>query len=495
MTASRNELRVGLVLLGLSGAAALGHQVLWTRRLADLVGASVESCARVLECFFLGIALGSAVAARVLPKLRRRWRAAGYTEMGVAILGLPVLLLPAWTGWIWPALGAEKLVEWQGPAIKLVLSVLVVVPPAFLMGMTLPLVTAAIGEPVEGPANRSTRLYAAYTLGGALGLALVVGLALHLVGAGGSLLLMIGVNLVAGIVCFRMAPDEPPATCPAPPPPVGRFAPPDARLYRLAPLLAVGSGIGIMAFEVLGLELLNLKLSLAFYTPAAVLAVVVLLLGCAAVVAPWLAHRCGGAERVLPMSLAAAGLMAAASPLIFLCLTAGQAAVALHGSGITRSLVRLAGVTFLSLGPAVISAGMVFPLLLCGGDPESSRWNGRRLGRLLAINGLGGIIGAEVARRLLLPGGGVHVALGVVGGFYAVLSVGVLVALGRSRVLQLAVPLAVAAGTGWLLSTVLRELPLFLRSATFRVVEVRSGGGRFPGGGRATGSWSGDVLG
>ena len=306
MTASRNELRVGLVLLGLSGAAALGHQVLWTRRLADLVGASAESCARVLECFFLGIALGSAVAAGVLPRLRRLWRAAGYTELGVAILCLPVLLLPTWTGWIWPALGPEKLVGWQGPAIRFLLSFLVVVPPAFLMGMTLPLVTAAIGEPVEGPANRSTRLYAAYTLGGALGLALVVGLALHLVGAGGSLLLMIGVNLVAGIVCFRMAPDEPPATCPAPPPPVGRFAPPDAGLYRLAPLLAVGSGIGIMAFEVLGLELLNLKLSLAFYTPAAVLAVVVLLLGCAAAVAPWLAHRCGGAERVLPMSLAAA---------------------------------------------------------------------------------------------------------------------------------------------------------------------------------------------
>ena len=172
MAPSRNELRVALALLGLSGAAALGHQILWTRRLTDLIGASVESSARVLECFFLGMALGSALAARVLPRLRRPWRVVGYTELGVAILCVPVLLLPQWTGWLWPALGPEKLVGWQGPAIRLVLSFLLVVPPAFLMGMTLPLVTAAVRESGQGPASRGTWLYAAYTLGGALGLAL-----------------------------------------------------------------------------------------------------------------------------------------------------------------------------------------------------------------------------------------------------------------------------------------------------------------------------------
>jgi hypothetical protein len=126
VTTTRNDFRLGLVLLGLSGAAALGHQVLWTRRLTDLIGASVESSARVLECFFVGLVLGSAAAARWLPNCRRPWTTVGCTELGVAILCIPVLFLPAWTGWIWPALGPERLASWQGPAIRLGLSFLVV---------------------------------------------------------------------------------------------------------------------------------------------------------------------------------------------------------------------------------------------------------------------------------------------------------------------------------------------------------------------------------
>jgi spermidine synthase len=475
MAPSRLELRVALVLLGLSGATALGHQILWTRRLTDLIGASVESSVRVLECFFLGMALGSALAARVLPKLRRPWRVVGCTDLGVAVLCVPVLLLPQWAGWLWPALGPEKLVGWQGPAVRLVLSLLLVVPPAFLMGMTLPLVVTAVRDPGQCPTNRVTWLYAAYTLGGALGLALVVGLALHLVGPTGSMLLMIVLNLVVAAVCLGWDFVWPEATGDAGQMPGPLPAPEDAQLSRLSSLLAFLSGAGVLALEVLGLELLNLKLPLAFYTPAAVLLCVVLLLACSAAATPVAARCFGGAGRVLPFSLAMAGLMAAASPVIFMSLTAGHGGIIVHGSGVSRSLLRLTGVTCLSLGPAVLLAGMLFPVLLCGCDPSKSGSPGRRLGQLLAINGLGGLVGAEAALRVLLPATGVHLALGAVGGFYGLLSVAVLVALRRKDPLQLVFPLALVAGTACLLGTTLRNLPIFLRTATFRVLEVRSG--------------------
>jgi hypothetical protein len=45
-----------MVLIG-SGAAAFGDEVLWTRRMIDLLGASVESSSRVFECFFWGLSL------------------------------------------------------------------------------------------------------------------------------------------------------------------------------------------------------------------------------------------------------------------------------------------------------------------------------------------------------------------------------------------------------------------------------------------------------
>ena len=63
MTGNRNDFRWALAALVFSGAAALGHQLLWTRRMADLIGATGDSNARVLGCYFLGLALGAAVAA------------------------------------------------------------------------------------------------------------------------------------------------------------------------------------------------------------------------------------------------------------------------------------------------------------------------------------------------------------------------------------------------------------------------------------------------
>lgn len=46
-----------------SGTLALMHQLLWTRRLVDLLGGSAESSTRVFGCFFLGLSLGAALAA------------------------------------------------------------------------------------------------------------------------------------------------------------------------------------------------------------------------------------------------------------------------------------------------------------------------------------------------------------------------------------------------------------------------------------------------
>ena len=521
MATGGNDFRWALALLGMSGAAGLGHQILWTRRLTDLIGASVESNARVFGCFFLGWALGALAAALVLPKLRRPWRAVGSIELGVAVLCLPALLLPAWSGPIWPALGPEKLMGWPGPVIKSVLSVLVVLPPAFLMGMTLPLVTSAVTEPDEGLATPGLWLYAANTLGGALGLVLVVGFALHVLGAAGSMLLMIGLNLAVAAMCFRrdslwlerlpgnalwhpvkpIVPGEsrdnllprvgsmnPPPTPPrrgaswrepvvsSPP---GRGAGVGWLMERqspwLSPLLSFFSGAGVLALEVLGLELLNLKMPMAFYAPAAVLGCVVFLLACSAAATPWAAPRLGGPAQALSFCLAAAGLAIALAPLIFMSITAGRGGIVVPGSGFGKSLLRLGGVTGLSLGPAVILAGMVFPLLVCRCGPVSGQAAGRRLGRLLAINGLGGIVGAEIAYRVLLPSAGVHLALGAIGGCYALLSVGLLRARKTRGVSRLAFPIAAVAGIGLLLATTLKSLPIFLRTATFKIIEVRSG--------------------
>jgi spermidine synthase len=167
--------RFAIGVLIASAAAALGHESLWTRRMADLLGANLESSMRVLGCFFLGLSLGAAAAAVFLPRVTRAWRAVGLIEFGIGLFSLPVMLLPELSSAIWPLLGSELLVRWQGSLLKWILSVLLIVPPSFLIGMTLPLVTlaAASAAPVRPERLRpELLLYAIYTAGGVLGLAL-----------------------------------------------------------------------------------------------------------------------------------------------------------------------------------------------------------------------------------------------------------------------------------------------------------------------------------
>ena len=124
MTWVKHDFRWVLVVLTLSGAASLGHQLLWTRRMADLIGATGESNARVFGCFFLGVALGAAAASRFIPRLRRPWRTAAAIELGIGLLSLPALLVNSWSASLWPALGPERLIGWPGAVLKLLLSVL-----------------------------------------------------------------------------------------------------------------------------------------------------------------------------------------------------------------------------------------------------------------------------------------------------------------------------------------------------------------------------------
>ena len=50
--------RFSLLIAFLSGCAALAHELLWTRRLIDLVGATTGATTRVFGCFFLGLIMG-----------------------------------------------------------------------------------------------------------------------------------------------------------------------------------------------------------------------------------------------------------------------------------------------------------------------------------------------------------------------------------------------------------------------------------------------------
>ena len=55
----------------LSGFAALLYQMAWMRQLSTVFGTSELAVATILAAYMAGLALGAAIAARVMHKIRR----------------------------------------------------------------------------------------------------------------------------------------------------------------------------------------------------------------------------------------------------------------------------------------------------------------------------------------------------------------------------------------------------------------------------------------
>ena len=465
-TGSRYREIVVLAHLGVlaSGAAALGHELIWTRRLLDLLGGTALASSRVLGAFFLGLSIGAVWAGRLIGGPWRPLRLLAAAELVVTVLSVPILTLPTWTGWLWPTVGVEGLLSPWAPLLKLLLSLVVVTPPAVAMGLALPLLLAGVGR-VTGSLEVNVRLYAINTLGGALGLGLVTLWALPNLGARGSMLVAMGLNVAAAACAMRLdalvdgITSSHATRASGPSASMGR---PEARLLWLA----FASGALVLAIEVVGLHSMMLVATMSFYAPAALLGTVVVLLAASPWLALYIRERAPGWTPEM-LALGAGALALCASPLVYWQLV--QSGDWLSG-GVTLggALARMASLTAAFVGPPVLLVGLLFPLLLTRvrrHQPAGVAW-------LLACNGAGGLLGAEIAHHWLVPGLGPHASMG------ALAAVCPLVALslaGCRKPVHGVLVVATLAGAGTLTIAVLDDLPTLNTHLGFRVLAEAHG--------------------
>lgn len=78
---------MSLVGFGVSGAAALCYENVWSRALAMTIGSSIYSFALILETFLVGIAVGSAAMSAFLGKGKRPALGVGLTTIALTLLG------------------------------------------------------------------------------------------------------------------------------------------------------------------------------------------------------------------------------------------------------------------------------------------------------------------------------------------------------------------------------------------------------------------------
>ena len=130
----------------LSGFAALLYQTAWMRQLSTVFGTSELAVATVLAAYMGGLALGAAIAARFIDRIRRPILTYGILEAAIAGSALAVPFLLRFVGVIYADLfgGQPEPPDASGAGqslFYLAATFLLLVTPTACMGATLPMLT------------------------------------------------------------------------------------------------------------------------------------------------------------------------------------------------------------------------------------------------------------------------------------------------------------------------------------------------------------------
>lgn len=187
----------------ISGLSALVYQLIWVRLLGLVFGVSSFAVATVVAVFLLGLGLGSYFFGRLSERTANPLRAYMYVEIGIAVASLASYFiidqLPVYR-YLYEA--AYNSLDFYGMSVvRLLLSLVVLLPPVFFIGGTMPLLSKYFLTAPDTLGAGFSRIYYLNTLGAFAG-ALLTGLVLvKYLGVFVTLMIAVAGNLaVAAIV-------------------------------------------------------------------------------------------------------------------------------------------------------------------------------------------------------------------------------------------------------------------------------------------------------
>jgi spermidine synthase len=196
------------VVIGLSGLTALGSEVIWTRVLSLLFGATAYTFSLILAVFLVGLGIGSSLGAALGRGVRNPRLALGWCQVGLCVsiawaAYATNASLPFWP--INPSISTNPSFNFQ---LDLMRAIWVMLPGAILWGASFPLALASLAVPGQDSAKLVGGVYAANTVGAIVG-ALVT--SLIMVGTMGSQFaqqVLIGIAALSGLLMLMPAPGE-----------------------------------------------------------------------------------------------------------------------------------------------------------------------------------------------------------------------------------------------------------------------------------------------
>jgi spermidine synthase len=195
------DARVVYLTIALSGLTALGAQVVWTRILSLIFGATAYTFSLILAVFLVGLGIGSSLGAALARNVSNPKAALGWCQLGICVTlawaaYASSASLPYWP--INPSITSNT--PWFNFQLDLMRAIWVMLPGAILWGLSFPLALASIAARGQDSARLVGGVYAANTLGAIFG-ALITGLVL--IGFFGSQVaqqVLIGIAALSGLL-------------------------------------------------------------------------------------------------------------------------------------------------------------------------------------------------------------------------------------------------------------------------------------------------------
>ncbi len=191
------------VTIALSGMTALAAEVIWTRILSLLFGATVYTFSLILAAFLVGLGIGSSLGSSIARSVAR-------PRVALAWCQLLLCAAIAWTAHAltqslpyWPINPSSTSDPWFTMQLDMVRCLWAVLPPAILWGASFPLALASVASRGEDPARLVGGVYAANTVGAIVGSLAASLLLVAWIGSQHAQQVLIVVSMISGLLVLE----------------------------------------------------------------------------------------------------------------------------------------------------------------------------------------------------------------------------------------------------------------------------------------------------
>ncbi len=406
-----------LILFFFSGAAALVYEVVWSKYLVLMFGSTVQAQTIVLAVFMVGLALGSHLFGRWSNILKKPLKTYGFIEIAIGIYGLFFSQFYEWIDTLFVYLGSPFLERSQILLLlKGGLSAILLLIPTILMGGTLPLLASWLQKTSKDPGQWTSRCYALNTLGAVAGAGLAGFFLVRSLGMGMTLWITGLTNILIGLLAVALAyhqGETPPEnhSISSPHQLAGKIT---CSLRWACILVALSGGVS-MGLEIIFSRLLSLVFGSSLQAFATMLMAFILGIGIGSIIISSMGTQHLRIEKITSIFLLTAACVLGLfiwgiEKWIYVYYVAnGGLAKTEIGYCYHQFLTALVSLIILGLPAAIL--GAVLPLWMRAMAKEVLGFS-EKIGRLLAINTLGCVIGALLTGFVLMPRLGLMGSLG-----------------------------------------------------------------------------------